>query len=203
MPPETPEIRRMVLRLLLWLPLLLMFAWYGGEAYVRFFLPFYRLVLEFALPRFSVLELDIGYAHELVFRTRMLAMDLVEVEGRVLPAGFTVDASTPLYIVLIHPVVLAATALAWPGTSLHGRGARLLACLPGLLVLEALDAPLVLASAIGDLLSYGVDPAADRASWRVDWIHVMDGGGRVALSLAIAWLTQYVMDCRNRTVMAE
>lgn len=187
---NAPEIRQVLLRLLLWLPLLLTLAWYCGKVYAGFFLPLYRLVLDLTLPRFSVLDLDIGYAHELVFRTRVLAMDLIEVEGRVLPSGFTIDASTPVYIVLIHPVVLAVTALAWPGASWCDRGLRLLACLPGLLVLEILDAPLVLASAISDVLSYGVDPAADRASWLVDWVHVMDGGGRVALSVAVAVLTQ-------------
>jgi hypothetical protein len=63
-----------------------------------------------------------------------------------------------------------------------------------LLLLEILDVPLVLASSINDLLSYSVNSAADQASLLIDWTHVMDGGGRFALSLAAAFLASSIHD---------
>jgi hypothetical protein len=30
-------------------------------------------------------------------------------------------------------------------------------------------------------------PAADAASWRVDWVRLLDGGGRIALCIAAAF----------------
>jgi len=114
------------------------------------------------------------------------------VEGKVLPSGFTVNASTPMYIAVIHPIILAVVALIWPGLNWSGRVVRLLVSLPSLLLLEVLDVPLVLASSINDLLSYSINPAEDQASLLVDWVHVMDGGGRFALSFAAAMMASVI-----------
>ena len=176
-----------VLRLLIWLPFLLWAAWAWGWHYANFWLPLYERILDWVLPDFGVVYLGIALGHEYVFDTQVIAERAMLVGGQILPAGLTVHASTPLYIALIHPVVLAAAALAWPLPHWRARLLRLLLSLPFLLVLEALDVPLVLASSIGDLLSYSLDPAADAASLRVDWTRVMDGGGRFALSLALAF----------------
>lgn len=174
------------LRLAFWLPVLLWLAWLWGDDYARFFLPMFREVLDFALTDFRVIDFGIADTHEKVYRTTVLATKYLFINGKALPPGYTVDASTPMYISLIHPVVLGAAALAWPGLSWRGRLLRILLSLPFLLVLEALDVPLVLASSISDLLTFSLDPQGDRASRLVDWIHVMDGGGRIALAIAAA-----------------
>ncbi len=176
-----------VLRLLVWLPILLWAAWAWGWHYAHFWLPLYQYVLDWALADFGVVYLGIALGHEYVFDTEVMAERAMLVQGQILPAGLTVHASTPLYAALIHPVVLAAAALVWPLPHWRARLLRLLLSLPCLLVLEALDVPLVLASSIRDLLSFSLDPGADAASLRVDWTRVMDGGGRFALSLAMAF----------------
>jgi hypothetical protein len=176
-----------VLRLLVWLPILLWAAWAWGWHYAHFWLPLYERVLDWALPDFGVVYLGIALGHEYVFDTQVVAERAMLVGGQILSAGLMVNASTPMYVALVHPIVLAAAALVWPRLHWRARLLRLLLSLPCLLVLEALDVPLVLASSIGDLLSYSLDPAADAASLRVDWTRVMDGGGRFALSLALAF----------------
>ncbi len=176
-----------VLRLLIWLPFLLWAAWAWGWHYAHFWLPLYERILDWVLPDFGVVYLGIALGHEYVFDTQVIAERAMLVGGQILPAGLTVHASTPLYVALIHPVVLAAAALVWPLPHWRARLLRLLLSLPCLLVLEALDVPLVLASSIRDLLIYSLDPAVDAASLRVDWTRVMDGGGRFALSLALAF----------------
>lgn len=176
-----------VLRLGVWLPLLFWLAWVWGWNYADFLLPLYRYVLDAALPDFGVVYLGIGLEREYVFKAQVIAERLILVEGQIMPAGFTVDASTPMYIALIHPIVLAVAALVWPRLTWRGRALRLLLSLPFLVLLEALDTPLVLASSIRDLLSYSANPVADAASKLIDWTHVMDGGGRYAFALAAAF----------------
>jgi hypothetical protein len=188
------DVRGIALRLLCWLPMLLALAWCYGRQYANMWLPLYRHVLDWSLSDFRVLTLDIGMTNELAFKTQVIAERIMVVEGKVLPAGFTVSASTPMYHALIHPVVLATMALIWPNLHWSGRIVRLLVSLPCLLLLEILDVPLVLASSINDLLSYSVNSAADQASLLIDWTHVMDGGGRFALSLAAAFLASSIHD---------
>lgn len=188
------DVRGIALRLLLWLPVLLVLAWCYGRQYANMWLPLYRHVLGWSLSDFRVLTLDIGFTNELAFKAQVLAERIMVVEGKVLPAGFTVSASTPMYHALIHPIILAAVALIWPNVSWSGRIARLLISLPCLLLLEILDVPLVLASSINDLLSYSANPVADQASLLIDWTHVMNGGGRFALSLAAAILAASIHD---------
>lgn len=176
-----------ILRLLVWLPVLLWAAWMWGGYYAEFWLPLYQRVLTWALPDFAVVRLDITFGNEYVFDTQVIADRAMLVQGQILPAGLTVNASTPMYTALIHPIVLTAAALVWPLPGWHARLLQLGLSLPGLVVLEALDVPLVLASSIQDLLSYSLNPVADAASLRVDWTRVMEGGGRFALSFAMAF----------------
>lgn len=186
MGPGRLDVAGLALRLAFWLSLLSWLAWSWGWQYGQFFLPLYREVLDLALPDFGVAGFEIGRTHEYVFKAQVIAEHIMVREGRVLPAGFTVDAHTPLYVALIHPIVLAAAALVWPGLSWRGRLLRLALSLPFLVLLEALDVPLVLASSVNDLLTYSLNPRADAASALIDWVHVLDGGGRFALAIAAA-----------------
>lgn len=197
------EARGVILRLLLWLPALIWLAWSQGWHLAHALLPVYRAVLDAVLTDFGVLSLDIGFQREHVFMARLMAERMQVVEGRVLPAGFSVDVSTPMYVVLIHPIILAAAALAWPGLSWRGRLLRLLWSLPFLFALELLDVPLVLASSVNDLLSYSANPRADEASRLVDWIRLMDGGGRYALAIAAAFAAAGARDAMSRTAHAS
>lgn len=197
MPLPQTEVRGIALRMLFWLPVLLVLAWLCHHQYAHLWLPVYRTVLEMTLSDFSVLSLDTGWANEPVFKVRLIADRLMVVQGRALPAGFIVNAATPTSHALVHPVVLAVVALVWPGMGWRGRIARLMASLPCLLLLETIDIPLVLASSINDLLSYGINPAADQASLLIDWVQVMDGGGRFALSLAAAFLAAEIHHIRK------
>ena len=192
-----------ILRLLFWLPLLLWAAWAWGWYYADFWLPVYERVLGWALPDFAVLHFGIGLGSEYVFDTQVITQNALLVQGQMLPAGLTVDASTPMYAALIHPLVLGAAVLVWPLPGWRARGGRLLLSLPFLLLLEAIDVPLVLASSVTDLLSYTLDPVADTASWRVDWTRVMDGGGRFALSLAMAFAAALLHRGLDRFVLAR
>jgi hypothetical protein len=196
------EVAGLALRLAVWLPVLFWLAWAWGWHYGHFFLPLYREVLDLALPDFGVVNFEIGRTHEYVFKARVIAEHMMVREGQVLPSGFTVDTHTPMYVALIHPIILAAAALVWPRLNRRGRMARLLLSLPFLVLLGILDAPLVLASSINDLLTFSLNPRGDAASKLIDWVHVLDGGGRYALALSAvlgaAWLHGSMRGAWNR-----
>ena len=195
------EARGVILRLLVWLPLLIWLAWTQGRHLAEALLSLDRAVLDAVLNNFSVLRMELGLQREWVFQVTLIADQMQWVQGRMLPAGVTIDVSTPIHGVLIHPIVLASAALAWPGLAWHDRLLRLLLSLPVILLLELLDTPLVLASSVADLLSYSLNPAADQASRLVDWVRLMDGGGRIALALsaafAVAWVQAKVNSPRS------
>jgi hypothetical protein len=192
------EARGVILRLLLWLPPLIWLAWSQGWNFAHALLPMFRTILDAVMTDFSLLSLEIGYQREYVFMAQLISEQIQVVGGRIMPAGITVDASTPMYGALVHPIILAAAALAWPGLHWRARVARLLLSLPFLLLLEMVDIPLVLASAITDLLSFSTNPEADRASALVDWIRLMDGGGRLALAIAGAFMAAVLHDAIAR-----
>jgi hypothetical protein len=160
-------------------------AWLAGERYVRTCLPLYRAVLNATLPGGLVLEGPVLRTLDgqrtiaaAVTATRHLAFG-----GEVAPPGARIDASTLAGHALQHPVLVGALVLAWPKL----RRRRLIAAaaaLPLLAAVEAVDLPLVLLGAIEDaiLAGAGADP---HAALMVRWMMLLNGGGRIALSLAV------------------
>jgi hypothetical protein len=74
--------------------------------------------------------------------------------------------------------------VAWPVTSITRRIALLCMSVPLLLLVEMLDVPMVLLGSIEDLILANVAP--DTTSFLVGWMNLMNGGGRLALSIAAA-----------------
>lgn len=193
MTPDRPEFDRRALagiglRLAMGLPLLIWAAHAWGWDYVNLWLPWYREVLDWVLRDFAVSSLTLVWRNgEWHVAGEFVSERLIPAHGRVLPAGVGVSASTLMAHALKHPLILAAAVLAWPGLTWRGRVARLLLSLPFLPLLATLDVPLVLASAVGDLVSWMASPQADAASGLADWSKVLDGGGRMALGIAAAF----------------
>jgi hypothetical protein len=176
------------LRLALWLPLLIWAAQAWGWDYVNLWLPWYRTVLAWVLPDYTVTSLALTWQKgEWHIAGEFVTRRLLLVHEQIVPAGVGVNASTLMAHALKAPLILAAAALAWPGLTWRGRALRLLISLPLLPLLAVLDVPLVLASAVSDLLSWSASPEADAASGLVDWSKVLDGGGRMALGIAAAF----------------
>lgn len=191
--PARPEFNHtalagVALRLGLGLPLLIWLAQAYGWHYADLFLPWYRTVLELLMPGFDVASLGLTWQKgEYLIAGEFVTEHVMLVHGRLLPAGAGVSASTLMGHALKHPLILAAAVLAWPGLTWRGRGLRVLLSLPFLVLLETLDVPLVLASAVNDMVSWMASPEADAASKMVDWTGVLDGGGRMALGIAAAF----------------
>lgn len=192
------------LRLVLVLPLLIALAEALGWYYAELWLPWYRTVLDLVLHDYSVSSLGLSWQKgQYLIVGEFVSERLLLVRGQVLPPGAVLSASTLMAHALKHPLMLATAALVWPGLSWRGRGLRLLLSLPCLALLETLDVPLVLASAVRDMVSWTSSPADDAASPLSDWTAVLDGGGRMALGLAAAFAAAGLHGRLERLASAE
>jgi hypothetical protein len=74
--------------------------------------------------------------------------------------------------------------LALPVSNIQHRVALLFMAVPLLLLVEMLDVPLVLLGSVEDLILANTAPTAN--SFLINWMNFMNGGGRLALSIAAA-----------------
>lgn len=181
-----------------WLSLLLRTAitlaallWLGqrwGHHYVEALFPLYHAVLDAALPNFAVLHINIlAQNGEPLVAVHLKSIYSLTAAGSSIPAGVTIDASTLAGHALKHVVIIVGAVMIWPSLTLRERGARLLLSILPLLFLEAIDIPLALAGAVQDLMTANHPPnSGNGGTWLTTWLHLLDGGGRFALSLLVA-----------------
>ncbi len=181
--------RRAALRGLATLALLVLTTRYWGTAYIELLLPLYQEVLEM-LPHGwqSVTTRLVMDGTERMVQARFLTLSGFEFSGVRIPAGGAVTASTLMGHVLQHPVLLLTLWATWPLARWWHRAVALVPALAGLLVVEAVDVPLVLNGAMQDIMLVNLAPerlAGDPYVWAM---HVMNTGGRLALTLAMGAL---------------
>ncbi|OYY92516.1 MAG: hypothetical protein B7Y41_15645 [Hydrogenophilales bacterium 28-61-23] len=187
------EILAIALRLVLGLPVLLWLGWLWGEDYARMFLPLYREVLSAALYGFHFADLEISRTTtEFVIKASYTIERVLIVGPNMVPPGLDGYVHAPVYYTVTHPIMLAAAALAWPRLTWRGRIARLLWSLPILVVLEAMDIPLVMLSSINDALAQTYDPAGYLVSKPIDWVRFLEGGARSAICITAAFLAAWL-----------
>ena len=182
---STRKAGGIALRLLIWLPLLLWGAWQWGRDYADLFRPLYTTVLSYGLDGLRFGDIQIVRTHEYLLRVPYVVEAMRVIGGHVIPRNLDGFLLVPVYSILAHPIVLAAAALAWPGLRWKERWVRLLISLPVLVVLEAVDTPLVIYSFINKMLALTYDPGYLTAK-PMYWLNLLEGGGRFALSIAAA-----------------
>ncbi len=121
----------------------------------------------------QVVRIDAGLAHTISLNGRTFRAD---------PRG-KATASTLVGNVTLPCVLLAAVALAWPVGSGMRLGVRIVALLPVLLLLCALDAPLILWAALWGLVLQAADPHG--FSPLLIWSDFLLSGGSFALAIAL------------------
>jgi hypothetical protein len=187
------EIRAIALRLVLSLPVLLWLGWLWGENYANLFLPLYREVLSAALDGFNFTGMEISHTRtEFVIKASYTIEKILVVGANTVPSGVDGYVHAPVYYTVTHPIILAAAALAWPALNWRGRLIRLQVSIPFLILLEALDIPLVMVSSITDAVAQTYDPAGYLLAKPIDWTRFLEGGGRSALCIAAAFLAAWL-----------
>ncbi len=169
-------------RLLLGLALLSLAAAWGGAALMRALAPaqsalFHALNPDFQLVSYGELPGGQWSADVTLRRILVLGQQLRHPDPRA-----RANASMPIAQTWVAPVLLLATAAAWP-LGWRGTLLRLLLALPLATLLLWMDAPLVLSGLIWQLLLEMM--AANEWSLLVAVKGFLEGGGRIALALAL------------------
>lgn len=161
-------------------------AW--GPLYVEGCLPLYRAVFSALGPqyRLDALTLDTLPSGEAVIAAAVTTRELFAVGGGLVPAGLAMTASTLAGHALQPPTLLFAIGLAWRLRGAVARALQLVLLGALLVVIEAVDVPLVLLASVYDLLYANFAVPGVRPSWLVSWMDALNGGGRLVLSVAAA-----------------
>lgn len=174
-------LKSAALFLITYLALLALSFQFGSE-YVRFLLPLYQWEISHLTQEYTIQSLVLGDSRgEEVVAFSLLTRYFV-LGNQVIQPGMSISCSTLLGHALQHLLLILSLVIAWPAPSWSQRLLRLVCALPFLLVVEMLDIPLVLMGSVEDLILANVAPGTD--SIVVDWMNFMNGGGRLALSLA-------------------
>ncbi len=167
-------------------------AWTWGDVYGRAFFPVYRWSFKILTPFFKVESVRLETLRgEPIIKIYAQTAGKRLLSGRVLPDGISVSSSTLLGHALEHFILLFSVVFLWPVRIWWERWALLLFAVPGLIIIEALDVPLVLAGALEDLVLFNQDPNLISTSFLINGMNFMNGGGRLALSLTVAMLTVF------------
>lgn len=161
-----------------------------GRYYVQLLLPLYHTVLAALGPEYLVGPLSIASlaTGEPVISSVVTVRQAFLLGSGVVPAGLLITVSTLVGHALQHPTLLFAVGLAWPLTGVAQRVIQIILLIVALIVVECLDVPLVLLGSVHDLLYANIAVAGATPSWLVGWLNAMNGGGRLALSVAGAVL---------------
>ncbi|MDA8259294.1 MAG: hypothetical protein M0Z99_27260 [Betaproteobacteria bacterium] len=156
-----------------------------GRYYVELLLPLYRWEIGGLSPGYHInsLALADNRGEAVVALTLGLVRDIV-VAGHLLPSGGSISSSTLAGHALQHPLLMLSLLAAWPAAGISRRIALLAIAVPFLLLVEMLDVPLVLLGSIEDLILANVAPGT--TAFLVVWMDFLNGGGRLALSIAAA-----------------
>lgn len=166
-----------------------------GRDYVELWMPLYRQVASWLLPEYRIVDLILrpGANETVVALTAETAANMV-IGLKFLPAGVSMSSTTLASHALQHPVLLFSLLLAWPAVAWRKRWQLVLMGVPLLFAVECLDTPFVLAGALQDLVLGTLAPAEAASSWLIRWMHFVNGGGRLVLSLAAALM---VVSCHS------
>ena len=157
--------------------------------YGELWAPLYRWEIGILAPQLDVTELKVAAPQG----ERVVMLDAEVRAGAVFGDYFferamPMSSSTLLGHVLLHPIVMLLILLAWPTASLQRKGLYLLAAVPFLVAVELLDVPLVLLGSLQDLVLANTAPDPTRFAPLVTWMNLLNGGGRIALSVVGALL---------------
>jgi hypothetical protein len=181
--------------------LALLWATLFGSMLGQALVPMQQRMFEIMMPDFRVLEYGVKQLHG--ERRVAVAVTLARrtvIGSRVLepdPRG-RAEAVTPLAHTQHGAVLAVATAAAWPARCWRTRGRRIALALPAAALLLLVDAPVVLAASLQQLLNDALDPGA--SSWLTTVSAFLRGGGRFALGLACAaWAVAVAAAVRRDT----
>lgn len=151
------------------------------------FLPLHRQAIELFIPdSWQLVSLRISEEKQESFITVRVETQRPDVvSGQIVPAGLGINGSTLLGHALQPPLLIFTLLLAWLFLAPGPKAGPILLILPFLLLVEAIDVPLVLTGSIYDILHANF-AANSPTPIQTRCMHLLNGGGRQALPIAAA-----------------
>lgn len=160
-----------------------------GHYYVELWMPLYREVAGWLLPEYRVIDLTLRQgANESVLALTAETAGNMLIGLKYLPAGVGMTSTTLAGHALQHPVIIFSLLLAWPTVPRRDRWRLVLCGIPLLVLVALLDIPFVLAGALQDLVFGTLAPDQASFSVLIGWVHFLNGGGRLLLSITAVLL---------------
>lgn len=157
--------------------------------YTALWTPLYQWEISLLAPQLEVITVNVvALQGERVVRLDAQARAGVVFGQYFFERAVPMNSSTLLGHVVLHPIVMLLIVLAWPTASIKHKGLYMLAAVPFLVVVELLDVPLVLLGSLQDLILSNTPWGSKSFAPLVTWMHLLNGGGRIALSVAAAVL---------------
>lgn len=174
-------------------------AWIWGERIGSHLLPFYRWGFQRVAPHYQMQSLLIEQANngEPKYTVQVQTSGLRYIGGTAVPRGYSLTSSTLVAHSLQPAMVLYLLLLIWPVTNWRHKLRLFALSIPILALIALADIPLVLLGALEDVLLFNLDPGEACTSFSVQWMHLMNGGGRLALGVAGFALVAFLGHFRN------
>lgn len=178
---------RALLVLVICYPLMIVLTYQQGEKYGEQLLPLYQLTLKVVAPEFDITNLKIiEKKQQKLFSATFVNRESRMIGGQELKAQADITSTTLLGHALQHLILIATITLCWMAYRWKNwlyNLLMLLLTIPALLLTEVLDVPMVLFGAVQDLIYFYLSPDQLSRSPAVTWMHIMNGGGRLALAV--------------------
>lgn len=158
-----------------------------SRAIAAWLLPLHRQAIELLIPdSWQVVSLRISEEKQESFITvRVETQHPGIVSGQIVPAGLGINGSTLLGHALQPPLLMFTLLLAWLFLAPGPKAGPILLSIPMLLLVEAVDVPLVLTGSLYDILHANF-AAGSPVPLQTRCMHLLNGGGRQALPIAAA-----------------
>lgn len=156
-----------------------------GERISRHLLPLYQWGFQQVAPYYQIQSLQIERGKgEPKYNVQVQTSGLRYIGGTAVPRGYTLTGSTLVAHSLQPALVLYLLLFIWPVTDWRHKAWLFVLSIPVLVLISLADVPLVLLGAIEDVLLFNLEQGKVHMSFAVQWMHLMNGGGRLALGVA-------------------
>ena len=158
-----------------------------GDYYIKLLLPFFSLAIDMISTELQVESISLGTQGStqqilaVVINPEPLHFQTVS-----MPAKIPMQLSTLQGHVLQHIIIIYSLLLAYPPVFKADKLKLLLISIPFLLVVEFIDIPIVLLGSAYDLIYSNLATDLVKSSPLITMMNFLNGGGRLALSVAAA-----------------
>lgn len=183
---------------------LLPIAWFCVEKYAKLLTPWFQWIVESLAPHFKVQQISIELLknqHQ-VFLFDVISTKYLLFAGHIIPTGQIFSASTLVGHVAQHLLIVSCIIFGWPARSIIEFLCRLFIAAIIILIIETMDVPLVILGSLQDLLISKMSLDLTSHTLVVYWMHFMNGGGRLAISIAGGIAVVYISRLSYETLFS-